>query len=92
LIYETFATGNGVFGKPSNPDFLLRPGELLDAVRGRLRVVAFEDGLVKRADPGTDPRATPVPALIQRIVAVREPIWRSSEAGNEPLHYTLLQL
>jgi SAM-dependent methyltransferase len=84
LIYETFAAGNGAFGKPSNPDFLLRPGELLDAVRGRLRVVAFQDGLLKGAGP--------VPALIQRIVAVREPIWRSSEARNEPLHYTLLQL
>jgi SAM-dependent methyltransferase len=82
LIYETFAAGNGVFGKPSNPDFLLRPGELLDAVRGRLRVVAFQDGL----------RGGPVPALVQRIVAVREPIWSASDARNEPLHYALLQL
>jgi len=44
LIYETFMTGNERFGKPSNPEFLLRPGELLDVVRGRLTVVAFEQG------------------------------------------------
>ncbi len=42
LIYETFAAGNAAFGRPSNPDFLLQPGELLDAVRGRLIPVAFE--------------------------------------------------
>ncbi|MDL2357797.1 MAG: methyltransferase domain-containing protein, partial [Pseudomonadota bacterium] len=29
LIYETFADGNAAFGKPSNPAFLLAPGELL---------------------------------------------------------------
>lgn len=61
LIYETFAQGNEALGKPSNPDFLLRPGELLDAVRGRLTVVAYEHGTV------TQPR----PAVIQRICAVQ---------------------
>jgi SAM-dependent methyltransferase len=60
LIYETFARGNERFGKPSNPDFLLQPGELLEAVRGRLRVVAYEDLEV----------AAPKPAMIQRIAAV----------------------
>src|SRR5512134_2649521 len=29
LLYETFARGHERFGKPSNPDFLLRDGELL---------------------------------------------------------------
>ena len=61
LIYETFAAGNERFGKPSNPAFLLRPGELLDVAHGRLRVVAYEDLEV----------ATPRPARIQRICAVR---------------------
>jgi SAM-dependent methyltransferase len=61
LIYETFAQGNQAFGKPSNPNFLLRPGELLDAVRGELTVVAYEHGEVE----------TPRPAMIQRIAAVR---------------------
>jgi len=60
LIYETFALGNERFGKPSNPDFLLRPGELLGLVPG-LRVVAFEDGF-----------AAPPERCVQRIVAVRE--------------------
>jgi SAM-dependent methyltransferase len=61
LIYETFMSGNERFGKPSNPDFLLRPGELLEVVRGRLNVVAFEQGEV----------ATPRPAVVQRLCATR---------------------
>jgi SAM-dependent methyltransferase len=62
LIYETFARGNETLGKPSNPAFLLARGELLDAVRGRLRVIAFEDGCL----------AAPRAAFVQRICAVRE--------------------
>jgi len=61
LIYETFARGNEAFGKPSNPDFLLRPGELIDAVAGNLQVVAYEHGRIE----------TPRPAIVQRICAVR---------------------
>lgn len=59
LIIETFAAGNERYGKPSNPDFLLNPGELLDVVRGRLHVLAYEDLQV----------TTPRPACIQRICA-----------------------
>jgi SAM-dependent methyltransferase len=59
LIYETFARGNERFGRPSNPDFLLKPGELLELVRGRLRVLAYEDLTVE----------SPRPACIQRICA-----------------------
>ena len=59
LIYETFAQGNEKFGKPSNPAFLLAPGELLEAVGGRLRVLAYEDLVVEE----------PRPAAIQRICA-----------------------
>ncbi|MFZ3322390.1 MAG: class I SAM-dependent methyltransferase [Usitatibacter sp.] len=62
LVYETFAQGNERFGKPSNPAFLLAPGELLQAVRGRLRVLAYEDLVV----------GEPRPAAIQRIAARRE--------------------
>ncbi|OYW32499.1 MAG: SAM-dependent methyltransferase [Methyloversatilis sp. 12-65-5] len=61
LIYETFMLGNERFGKPSNPDFLLRPDELFDWARGWGRVLAFEQGEV----------VAPVPAMIQRICAVR---------------------
>lgn len=60
LVYETFAQGNERFGRPRNPDFLLRPRELLDAF-AELRVLAFEDGVVAGA----------VPAMIQRLAAVR---------------------
>jgi len=42
LIYETFAYGQEQFGRPSNPDFLLAPGELIEAVRGRLIPLSFE--------------------------------------------------
>jgi SAM-dependent methyltransferase len=45
LLYETFARGHERFGKPSNPDFLLRAGELLTHVNG-LHVLAFEDGVL----------------------------------------------
>lgn len=60
LIYETFARGNEQFGRPRNPDFLLRPRELLDAFQD-LRILAFEDGLVDAAQP----------AMVQRIAALR---------------------
>ena len=71
LVYETFARGNERFGKPSNPDFLLAPGELLDAVRGRLHVLAYEDLVV----------GEPRPAAIQRIAARREQERRSGDAS-----------
>jgi SAM-dependent methyltransferase len=61
LLYETFAQGNERFGRPSNPDFLLRPGELLEVVRGKLRVIAYEDLQVEE----------PKPAMVQRICAQR---------------------
>lgn len=62
LIYETFMVGNERFGKPSNPDFLLRPNELLDRVQQRLTVVAFEQGCVD----------VPKPACVQRICALMD--------------------
>ena len=61
FIYETFAVGNGEFGRPSNPDFLLKPGELLEMATGQARVIAFEEGYVDR----------PKPAVVQRICAVK---------------------
>ncbi len=59
VLYETFAAGNESVGKPSNPKFLLGPGELLALVAG-WRVIAFEDGF----------EAAPA-RFVQRIVAVR---------------------
>ena len=60
LIYETFSAGNETVGKPSRPDFLLHPTELL-AVFQDLRVVAFEEGFLDQPE-----------RFVQRIVAVRE--------------------
>ena len=59
LIYETFAQGNERYGRPSNPDFLLRPGELLHSLEP-LAIVAFEQGSV----------SVPKQAAVQRVCAV----------------------
>ena len=69
LIYETFALGNERFGRPRNPDFLLRPGELIDAFAA-LTLVAFEAGEV----------TLPRPSVIQRIAAIAGPLGRLPEA------------
>ncbi len=65
LLYETFAHGNERFGKPSNPAFLLAPGELLESMwldpASRMRVLAYEDGYVD----------LPKPAMVQRICALK---------------------
>ncbi len=61
LLYETFAQGNEAHGRPSNPAFLLEPGELLRRAEGRLRVVAFEQGEVAHYG-GL--------AVVQRVAAV----------------------
>jgi SAM-dependent methyltransferase len=74
LIYETFAVGNERFGRPSNPAFLLRAGELLERCRD-LDIVAYEDGLVD----------DPAPASRQRICAVR----RGDAAGDGPWRHAL---
>ena len=60
LIYETFAMGQETIGKPSRPDFLLKPGELLETF-AQLHVIAYEDGYLE----------TP-PKFVQRIVASAE--------------------
>lgn len=60
LVYETFMDGNAQFGSPRNPDFLLKPGELLSLGAG-LQVLAFEQGL----------RTEPSMAMIQRIMCIK---------------------
>lgn len=59
LIYETFASGNERYGRPSNPDFLLQPGELLEAVRPCLVAIAYEHGTLMEPH-----------RVVQRIAAV----------------------
>ncbi len=59
LLYETFGIGNERFGKPSNPDFLLRPGELIEATAGRLVPIAYRH--VRLSGPDR---------IVQRLCAV----------------------
>jgi hypothetical protein len=62
LLYETFALGNAEFGKPSNPAFLLRHGELLElAQKHLLHVIAYRDGFIE----------SPKPAMVQSLCASR---------------------
>ena len=62
LLYETFGVGNARFGRPAFPAFLLRNGELLEVVRDRLQVVAYEHGEV----------SSPKAAIMQRLCAVND--------------------
>ncbi len=61
LLYETFMEGNERFGKPSRPEFLLKDGELLELVRERFSVIAYEARMISE----------PKMALVQRIAARR---------------------
>jgi len=63
LIYETFAQGNERFGRPRNPDHLLRPGELRDLVKGELEVIEYRHGEIQK----------PRPAVTQSLCARRNP-------------------
>jgi SAM-dependent methyltransferase len=61
LLYQTFMDGNERFGRPSNPDHLLRDGELLELMRGRFSVIAYEARLISE----------PAMAMVQRVAARR---------------------
>lgn len=61
LVYETFEQGNEAFGRPTRPEFLLKPGELLDVLAPHLAILSYEHGQV----------LYPRRAVIQRIVARR---------------------
>ena len=51
--------GNEQFGRPRNPDFLLRPGELRAVFGGLLRILDYEELTEMR----------PVQAVRQRVAA-----------------------
>lgn len=61
LIYETFMAGQEQFGRPSNPDFLLQPNELLKVFSDKLKIISFEQGIMHE----------PHPVALQRICAIR---------------------
>ena len=77
FIYETFARGNERYSRPRHPDHLLASGELLELVRGRLQVVAYEHGIVER---------DVLPGVIQRICAVNNLSVNTGD-GAEPEPY-----
>ncbi len=80
LIYETFALGNERFGRPGNPEFLLRPGELMEAVHGKLVPIAFEH--VTLSAPHR---------VVQRIAAVGpDHSWLSEPPGPSDAHSALM--
>ena len=68
LIYETFSSGNEVFGKPNNPEYLLQPAELFKLVDGHLEIIAYESGKIR----------LPRVAIIQRICAIKRKSFFSS--------------
>ena len=72
LIYETFASGNETVGRPSRPDFLLQPGELLQAT-STLHTIAYEDGFCDAPE-----------RFVQRIVAARK---RGTSPAQPPRHW-----
>lgn len=72
LLYETFADGNQTVGKPSRPDFLLQPGELLQRCAS-LRIVGYEDGFLDAP-----------PRFMQRVAAVR-PVAGGDAQPRHPL-------
>ena len=61
LIYETFAVGNEKYGRPTNPDYLLKSGELISLVSPQMRIIAYEECLVRR----------PTKAYVQRLTAAK---------------------
>jgi hypothetical protein len=61
LIYETFSKGNEIYGKPTNPNYLLEPEELIDLVRPTMRLISFKEGY---SNEGKE-------SITQKIVAVK---------------------
>ncbi|MEG3618183.1 class I SAM-dependent methyltransferase [Magnetovibrio sp. PR-2] len=77
LIYETFALGNEDYARPRNPDHLLKSGELLELVQGKLQVVGYEHGLIKSTD---------IPGVKQRLCAINDLDLSVRDDGEPPAH------
>ncbi len=72
LIYETFMEGHEQYGRPRNPDFLLKSNELLSSYIPFLKVIAYSEGIVEQEES---------PAVIQRLVAIK-----TSEGRSRRIH------
>lgn len=77
LLYETFSQGHESVGRPSRPDFLLQPAELLSAF-GNMRVVAFEEGFLDNPS-----------RFVQRIAAIAPGAPQAADVppARYPLHF-----
>ncbi|MCW8915094.1 MAG: class I SAM-dependent methyltransferase [Magnetovibrio sp.] len=82
FIYETFARGNEDYARPRNPNHLLRTGELLDLVSGKLQVIGYEHGLVTNAD---------ITGVKQRLCAVND-LAISDRDDQQPKPHTIMTL
>lgn len=77
LMYETFALGNEVFNRPRNPDHLLKSGELLSLVQGKLQVIAYQHGIVNSGEcPG-----------VKQMICAANNLNNTSRDDNEPTPY-----
>lgn len=77
FLYETFALGNEVYNRPRNPDHLLKSGELLDHVAGKLQVISYQHGILQGDE---------CPGVKQMICAVNNLDQSTREDGEpEPL-------
>ena len=82
LLYETFAQGNEAYGRPRNPDFLLAPGELFEAVRGQLEVIAYGQCVTARPKPKRPSRRRRSRKPVHRPVRAPDSFGRGSGRGS----------
>lgn len=81
FICESFASGDAAVDWPRKPEHLLASGELLELVRGRLQVVAYEHGYVESPFPDR-----PYPGVVQRICAVNDLTNGATSKGGSLAH------
>lgn len=74
LLYETFALGNEIYSRPRNPDHLLKSGELIELLQGRLQIVAYQHGIVETGE---------CPGVKQMVCAVHN-LGQSARDDGEP--------
>jgi SAM-dependent methyltransferase len=75
LIYETFGTGNERFGRPSNPAYLAKPGEIAD----HARELGFDVEIDRHMEI-----VSPRPAMVQRVLATNA-MGQSDIRQNRPI-------
>lgn len=79
FLYETFALGNEVYNRPRNPDHLLKSGELLELVGGRLQVIGYQHGILQGDE---------CPGVKQMICSVNN-LDQSDREDGEPTPFDL---